>query len=105
MEGARATMKELAKRFPPGLTYRIALDATEFVREAIWEVVRTLFEALVLVVIVTYLFLQNWRATLIPAIAVPVALVGTFGPMALLGFSFNTSSSTRLGAGGGPRRR
>lgn len=92
MEGAHATMKELAKRFPPGLTYRIALDATEFVREAIWEVVRTLFEALVLVVIVTYLFLQNWRATLIPAIAVPVALVGTFGPMALLGFSFNTLS-------------
>ncbi|MCV0387846.1 MAG: efflux RND transporter permease subunit [Nitrobacter sp.] len=92
MEGARATMKELAKRFPPGLTYRIALDRTEFVREAIWGVVRTLFEALVLVVIVTYLFLQNWRATLIPAIAVPVALVGTFGPMALLGFSFNTLS-------------
>ncbi|MER2265131.1 efflux RND transporter permease subunit [Methylobacterium oxalidis] len=92
MAGARATMKDLAKRFPPGLTYRIALDRTEFVREAIWEVVRTLFEALILVVVVTYLFLQNWRATLIPAIAVPVALVGTFGPMALLGFSFNTLS-------------
>ena len=92
MEGARATMVDLAKRFPPGLKYKIALDRTEFVKEAIFEVVRTLFEALVLVVIVTYLFLQNWRATLIPAIAVPVALVGTFGPMALLGFSFNTLS-------------
>jgi hydrophobe/amphiphile efflux-1 (HAE1) family protein len=92
MDGARTTMKDLAKRFPPGLKYKIALDRTEFVKEAIFEVVRTLFEALVLVVIVTYLFLQNWRATLIPAIAVPVALVGTFGPMALLGFSFNTLS-------------
>ncbi|MDP4026941.1 efflux RND transporter permease subunit [Methylobacterium sp. NEAU 140] len=92
MAGARATMEDLAKRFPPGLKYRIALDRTEFVREAIREVVHTLFEALVLVVIVTYLFLQNWRATLIPAIAVPVALIGTFGPMALLGFSFNTLS-------------
>ena len=60
-------------------------------------------EALVLVVIVTYLFLQNWRATLIPAIAVPVALVGTFGPMALLGFSFNTLSLLGLVLAGGHR--
>ncbi|MBK3406636.1 efflux RND transporter permease subunit, partial [Methylorubrum rhodesianum] len=87
-----ATMKELAKRFPPGLKYEVALDRTEFVKEAIKEVYKTLLEAIVLVVIVTYLFLQNWRATLIPAIAVPVALVGTFGPMAVLGFSLNTLS-------------
>ncbi|MDT0187985.1 efflux RND transporter permease subunit [Microbacterium sp. ARD31] len=92
MQGVRTTMKELAKRFPPGLKYEIALDRTEFVKEAIREVYKTLLEAIVLVVAVTYLFLQNWRATLIPAIAVPVALVGTFGPMAVLGFSLNTLS-------------
>ncbi|GAA0272874.1 Efflux pump membrane transporter BepE [Methylorubrum aminovorans] len=92
MQSVRATMKELAKRFPPGLKYEIALDRTEFVKEAIREVYKTLLEAIALVVLVTYLFLQNWRATLIPAIAVPVALVGTFGPMAALGFSLNTLS-------------
>ncbi|GAA0601925.1 efflux RND transporter permease subunit [Craurococcus roseus] len=92
MQGVHATMADLAKRFPPGLKYEIALDRTEFVRESIKEVVKTLFEAILLVVAVTYLFLQNWRATLIPSIAVPVALVGAFGPMALFGFSFNTLS-------------
>ncbi|BAU92848.1 hydrophobe/amphiphile efflux-1 family transporter [Methylorubrum populi] len=92
MNGTRATMADLAKRFPPGLHYTIALDSTEFVKEAIYEVVRTLFEAILIVTVVTYLFLQNWRATLIPTIAVPIALIGTFGPMALLGFSFNTLS-------------
>ena len=92
MNGTRETMADLAKRFPPGLHYTIALDSTEFVKEAIYEVVRTLFEAILIVTVVTYLFLQNWRATLIPTIAVPIALIGTFGPMALLGFSFNTLS-------------
>ncbi|MDV2987681.1 UNVERIFIED_CONTAM: efflux RND transporter permease subunit [Methylobacteriaceae bacterium AG10] len=92
MNGTRATMADLAKRFPPGLHYAIALDSTEFVKEAIYEVVRTLVEAILIVTVVTYLFLQNWRATLIPTIAVPIALIGTFGPMALLGFSFNTLS-------------
>ncbi|MFY9290729.1 MAG: efflux RND transporter permease subunit [Methylorubrum rhodinum] len=92
MNGTRETMADLAKRFPPGLHYSIALDSTEFVKEAIYEVVRTLVEAILIVTVVTYLFLQNWRATLIPTIAVPVALIGTFGPMALLGFSFNTLS-------------
>ncbi|MGE7152307.1 efflux RND transporter permease subunit [Methylorubrum rhodesianum] len=92
MNGTRATMADLAKRFPPGLHYTIALDSTEFVKEAIYEVVRTLLEAILIVTVVTYLFLQNWRATLIPTIAVPIALIGTFGPMALLGFSFNTLS-------------
>ncbi|GJE27284.1 efflux RND transporter permease subunit [Methylobacterium organophilum] len=92
MNGTRATMAELARRFPPGLHYKIALDSTEFVKEAIFEVVRTLIEAIAIVIVVTFVFLQNWRATLIPTIAVPVALIGTFGPMALLGFSFNTLS-------------
>ncbi|GJE54513.1 MULTISPECIES: efflux RND transporter permease subunit [Methylobacterium] len=92
MDGARETMKDLAKSFPPGLHYKIALDRTEFVKEAIYEVVHTLVEAILIVIVVTYLFLQNWRATLIPSIAVPVALIGTFGPMAALGFSFNTLS-------------
>ena len=92
MAGVHATMEDLAKRFPPGLRYEIALDRTEFVKEALREVVKTLIEAIALVVAVTYLFLQNWRATLIPSIAVPVAIVGTFGPMALFGFSFNTLS-------------
>ena len=92
MNGTRETMADLAKRFPPGLHYSIALDSTEFVKEAIYEVVRTLVEAILIVTVVTYLFLQNWRATLIPTIAVPIALIGTFGPMALLGFSFNTLS-------------
>lgn len=92
MDGVRATMKDLATRFPDGLRYEIALDQTVFVKKAIEEVVITLGEAILLVVAVTYLFLQNWRATLIPSIAVPVALIGTFGPMAALGFSFNTLS-------------
>ncbi|MFC7478160.1 efflux RND transporter permease subunit [Dankookia sp. GCM10030260] len=92
MDGVRATMAELAQRFPPGLTYEIALDRTEFVRAAIVEVVKTLFEATVLVVVVTFVFLQSWRATLIPCITIPVALIGTLGPMAMLGFSFNTLS-------------
>ena len=92
MNGVRETMTRLAARFPAGLHYAIALDSTEFVKEAIYEVVRTLVEAIAIVVVVTYLFLQSWRATLIPSIAVPVALIGTFGPMAALGFSFNTLS-------------
>lgn len=92
MNGARATMAELAKRFPDGLKYEVALDRTVFVKKALEEVVVTLGEAILLVVAVTYLFLQNWRATLIPSIAVPVALIGTLGPMALFGFSLNTLS-------------
>ena len=92
MKGVRATMKNLAKRFPDGLKYEVALDRTVFVKKALEEVAITLGEAIVLVVAVTYLFLQNWRATLIPSIAVPVALIGTFGPMVVLGFSLNTLS-------------
>ena len=79
-----------AKSFPAGLTYAFANDSTDFIKLSIEEVVKTLVEAIVLVVIVMFVFLQNWRATLIPAIAVPVVLLGTFGVMAVLGFSINT---------------
>ncbi|WP_407353741.1 efflux RND transporter permease subunit [Luteimonas sp. R10] len=90
---AEAVAAELEARepyFPAGLEYQIAYDTTPFVRISITEVVKTLLEAIVLVVLVMYLFLQNWRATLIPVIAVPVVLMGTFGVLALMGYSINT---------------
>ncbi|MBI5818775.1 MAG: multidrug efflux RND transporter permease subunit [Verrucomicrobia bacterium] len=86
------TMKDMAKDFPPGLEYRIHFDTTEFIRESIYAVVKTLIEAMILVVIVVVLFLQNWRASLIPLLAVPVSLIGTFAAMALMGFSLNNLS-------------
>src|SRR6202021_769133 len=85
-----ATMDKLAPFFPPGLTLIYPYDTTPFVRVSIDEVVKTLFEAIVLVFLVMYLFLQNIRATLIPTIAVPVVLLGTFGILAAAGFSINT---------------
>jgi multidrug efflux pump len=88
----RATMEELKKSFPPGVEYRIAYDPTRFVRASIEEVVRTLCEALALVVLVVIVFLQTWRASIIPIAAVPVSLVGTFAVMNLLGFSINALS-------------
>ncbi len=96
MSGVRATMKELAPRLPPGITYSITLDHTRIVVSSIHEVIRTLVIAIVLVVAVIFLFLQSWRTTLIPAIAIPVALVGTFMPMAAFGFSINTLSMLGL---------
>src|SRR6202795_4973928 len=84
-----ATMDKLAPFFPPGLTLIYPYDTTPFVRVSIDEVVKTLFEAIVLVFLVMYLFLQNFRATLIPTIAVPVVLLGTFGVMAAAGFTIN----------------
>ncbi len=92
MEGIRAEMKQIATRFPSGVHYEIASDRTTFVSAAMHEVLITLVIAIVLVVAVTFLFLQSWRATLIPCIAIPVALVGTFAPMEALGFSLNTLS-------------
>src|ERR1700727_2192412 len=86
----RATMDRLAPFFPRGLTLVYPYDTTPFVRVSIDEVVKTLFEAIVLVFLVMYLFLQNFRATLIPTIAVPVVLLGTFGILAAAGFSINT---------------
>jgi HAE1 family hydrophobic/amphiphilic exporter-1 len=90
--GARALMEEQKKRFPPGLDYTIALDTTIPVTEGMKEIVKTLFEAIVLVIIVVYLFLQGWRATLIPLMAVPVSLVATFILFPVFGFSINTLS-------------
>lgn len=86
----RTTLNQLQQKFPAGMHYRIAFDLTEFVRESIREVVITLLVAIVLVVIVIFLFLQDWRTTLIPAITIPVSLIGTFFLMKLLGFSINT---------------
>ncbi|NRF67416.1 multidrug efflux RND transporter permease subunit [Aquincola sp. S2] len=84
------TVADLAKRYPPGLTNSIPYDTTRFVKVSIKEVVITLLEAMVLVIGVVYLFLQNWRATLIPVVAVPVSLIGTFAGLLLLGYSINT---------------
>ena len=86
----RARMDELKLKFPTGVDYVIPFDTTKFVQASIEEVVRTLGEAMLLVGAVVYLFLQNWRATLIPIVAVPVSLIGTFAGMWLFGFSINT---------------
>jgi multidrug efflux pump len=86
----RAAMEELKRDFPPGLDYRIVYDPTQFVRASISAVVKTLFEAVALVVLVVIVFLQTWRASIIPLIAVPVSIVGTFALLMLFGFSINT---------------
>jgi hydrophobe/amphiphile efflux-1 (HAE1) family protein len=86
----RARMEDLAKRFPAGLAYAIPFDTTTFVEVSIREVVKTLAEAMVLVFLVVFLFLQNWRATIIPFAAVPVSLIGTFAGLLMLGYSINT---------------
>jgi multidrug efflux pump len=88
----RAKMAELKKDFPEGVEYEIAYDTTPFIRESINDVVHTLLEAVMLVGVVVLVFLQNWRATLIPMVAVPVAIVGTFAVMAAIGFSLNNVS-------------
>jgi multidrug efflux pump len=88
----KTRMEELKTRFPAGLDYRIVYDTTVFVEESIASVYHTLIEAFILVFIVVLVFLQNWRATLIPMIAVPVSLIGTFVVMGLLGFSLNNLS-------------
>ena len=92
MNRAKELMEDLKKRFPPDLDYMVSLDTTLAVTEGIHEIVKTFFEALILVIIVVYIFLQGWRATLIPLLAVPVSLVGTFALFPLLGFSINTLS-------------
>ncbi|MBU3078731.1 efflux RND transporter permease subunit [Sphingomonas sp. XMGL2] len=89
-ELVRSFIVERAKGFPPGLKYAFPQDTTAFIKLSIEEVVKTLFEAIILVVIVMFVFLQSWRATLIPAIAVPVVLLGTFGVLAIFGYSINT---------------
>ena len=86
----RKEMDEVSKSFPQGVSYDIPYDTTRFIEVSIKEVVKTLAEAMVLVILVVYLFLQSWRATLIPGVAVPVSLIGTFAGMQALGFSINT---------------
>ena len=92
MDSAKRLMEDLKSSFPTDLDYVTSLDTTLAVREGINEILHTLFEALILVIIVVYLFLQGWRPTLIPLLAVPVSLVGTFALFPLLGFSINTLS-------------
>ena len=89
-KAVRARMEELAEAFPPGVQYQIALDTTDVVRSSIEEVLLTLLETTALVVLVIFLFLQNWRATLIPCLTIPVSLIGTMAVMLLMGFSINT---------------
>lgn len=88
----RIEMEKLKKRFPPGMDYTIVYDTTLFVKESLKEVLITLLEAMVLVFLVVYAFLQSWRTTLIPCIAIPVSLIGTFIFFAMFGFSINTLS-------------
>ncbi|WP_067584945.1 efflux RND transporter permease subunit [Endozoicomonas ascidiicola] len=91
-KNVKVLMEKLSQNFPEGMEYAIKFDTTEFISASISEVVQTLFEAVLLVILVVFLFLQNWRATLIPAIAIPVSLIGTFAVMKALGFSINTIS-------------
>jgi HAE1 family hydrophobic/amphiphilic exporter-1 len=91
-DGVEKTMEELKQRFPADLDYAIGLDTTRSVTEGIREIVETLVIAIILVLLVVFIFLQNWRATLIPMIAVPVSLIGTFAVFPFLGFSINTLS-------------
>ena len=91
-QGVYKKMEELKKGFPEGVDYKIVYDTTPFIKESILEVFKTLRDAIILVAIVVLLFLQNWRTTLIPLIAVPVAIIGTFAVMSALGFSLNNLS-------------
>src|SRR5262245_17912375 len=91
-DGVKKTMAELKEHFPPDLDYAIGLDTTRSVTEGINEIAETLLIAIALVILVVFIFLQNWRATIIPMIAVPVSLIGTFAVFPLLGFSINTLS-------------
>src|SRR5262249_13991215 len=84
-----AKLDELAKNFPEGVVYEVAFDTTPYTAESIKEVLKTLLHAVTLVALVVLLFLQNWRSALIPLVAVPVAIVGTFAAMAAFGFSLN----------------
>lgn len=89
-KGVKERMEELAEAFPQGMEYQITLDTTDVVHDSISEVLKTFVEATILVVLVMFLFLQNWRAVLIPCLTIPVSLIGTLAAMAALGFSINT---------------
>ncbi|MEG6552480.1 efflux RND transporter permease subunit, partial [Desulfocurvibacter africanus] len=88
--GVEKALKQASASFPPGVSYRMPYDTTTFIQDSMSEVVSTLLEAVGLVLVVVFLFLQSWRATLIPLLAVPVAIIGTFAGMLALGFSINT---------------
>ena len=88
-DAVKKQMEEISRSFPDGISYQIPFDMTTYISESIHHVYRTFFEALVLVILVVFLSLQNWRATLIPIIAVPISLIGTFGVMLVFGFSLN----------------
>jgi HAE1 family hydrophobic/amphiphilic exporter-1 len=88
----RAAMEDLSQQFPPGLRYDIVYDTTTFIAQSVHEVVVTIFEAIALVVVVVILFLQTWRASIIPIVAIPISLVGTFAVLAAMGFSLNNLS-------------
>ena len=88
-KNVKEAMKEISASFPEGMSYEIPFDMTTYISESIHEVYKTLFEALILVVLVVFLSLQSWRATLIPIVAVPISLIGTFGFMLIFGFSLN----------------
>ncbi len=90
ISNVKKVLANAAKDFPPEMEYQVVVDTTEFVRESMEEVLKTFAAALLLVVLVVFLFLQSWRATLIPVLAIPVSLVGTFAAFSLLGFSINT---------------
>jgi len=91
-DGVRNALEELKGRFPPGVAYTITYDTTTFVMDTIHEVIKTLFEAFVLVVVIVFLFLGSWRATLVPVVAVPVSLIATFAILLAMGYSANTIS-------------
>jgi hydrophobe/amphiphile efflux-1 (HAE1) family protein len=91
-DNIRAAMAEIAKDFPPGLQYTIVYDPTQFIRQSVQAVIETIFEAMVLVVLVVILFLQTWRAAIIPIVAIPISLVGTFFVMGIFGFTLNNLS-------------
>ena len=91
-EEVKAEMAKLQKTFPPGMRYQVALDTTLFVEESLAEVIKTLIEAIVLVILVIFVFLQDWRTTLIPAITIPVSLIGTFAFIKAFNFSINSLS-------------
>ena len=86
----KETVAELSADFPPGMSYEIALDTTEFVQVSMTEVVKTLIQAILLVVLIIFIFLQDWRTTVIPAIAIPVSLIGAFAFLNIFGFQINT---------------
>lgn len=89
-KGVKAKMEELASSFPAGVTYNVTLDTTDVINASIDEVLVTFIETTLLVILVIFLFLQNWRAVIIPCITIPVSLIGTFAVMAAFGFSINT---------------